>query len=96
MAHEEKDVHVLGVYPGLTRTTMIDDILGGKFKGIMFAEEMERFKRWEQEGTKGIEPPEWCATAVAKLALGEVKGGDSGEVKYYYELVPDGQVHAES
>lgn len=88
LAHEEKDIIVQGVYPKLTRTKMPQDIYEGKFKGIMADEEIELFKGWSEKGEDFVEPPEWCGQAVAKLVVGEVDGGKSGETLYYDVHVP--------
>lgn len=87
LAHEEPAIEVLGIYPGLTKTTMITGIMSGKYSGIMDDTEIQRFRDFDRDGD--VEPPEWCATAIAKLALKVEKGGKSGHTQYYYEHVPD-------
>ncbi|KAF2660928.1 NAD(P)-binding protein [Lophiostoma macrostomum CBS 122681] len=87
-AHEEPNVSVQGVYPKLTRTKMPEDVINGKYKGIMADHEIERFRIWNEIGDEMVEPPKWCGEAVAKLALGLFAGGKSGETLYYDEHVP--------
>ncbi len=87
LAWEERTLHVLGIYPGLTRSGMSPNLVQGKHAGVMYDEEVQKFQNWDKNG--GFEPPEWCATAAAKLALGLEAGGKSGTVAYYHELVPD-------
>ncbi|KAF2029670.1 NAD(P)-binding protein [Setomelanomma holmii] len=72
LAHEEPGISVQGVYPKLTRTSMIDGLVGDKalYDGIMAKHEIEKFKIWDRMGDEMVEPPEWCGEAVAKLALG--------------------------
>lgn len=88
LAHEEKGVTVQGVYPKLTRTGMVDGLVKGEFRGVMAAHEVERFRTWDKMGDEMVQPPEWCGEAVAKLALGLVEGGKSGETLNYDEHVP--------
>lgn len=88
LAHEETTLSVQGVYPKLTRTKMPEDIIAGKFKGIMADHEVERFRIWNGMGDELVEPPEWCGEAVAKLAVGLFIGGPSGKTLYYDEHVP--------
>jgi NAD(P)-dependent dehydrogenase (short-subunit alcohol dehydrogenase family) len=88
LAHEEPTLTVQGVYPKLTRTSMPEDIIAGKYKEIMAKHEVERFRIWNEMGDEMIEPPRWCGEAVAKLAVGLVEGGRSGETLYYDEHVP--------
>ncbi|KAH7088745.1 hypothetical protein FB567DRAFT_317342 [Paraphoma chrysanthemicola] len=90
LAHEEPGISVQGVYPKLTRTSMIDGLVGEDrlYEDVMAKHELERFKIWDRMGEEMVEPPEWCAEAVAKLGLGLFEGGKSGETKYYDEHVP--------
>jgi len=88
LAHEEPLLSVQGVYPKLTRTKMPQDVIAGKYRGVMADHEIERFSIWNQMGDEMVEPPEWCGEAVAKLALGLFEGGKSGETLYYDEHVP--------
>jgi hypothetical protein len=88
MAHEEPGISVQGVYPKLTRTPMPEDVVKGKFKGVMADHEVERFRIWGEMGDEMVEPPEWCGEAVGKLALGLWEGGKSGGTLYYDEHVP--------
>jgi NAD(P)-dependent dehydrogenase (short-subunit alcohol dehydrogenase family) len=90
LAHEEPILSVQGVYPRLTRTKMIDSLIGGRgrYDGVMADHELERFRVWEGMGDEMVEPPQWCGEAVAKLALGLFEGGKSGETLYYDEHVP--------
>ncbi|KAF2188404.1 NAD(P)-binding protein [Zopfia rhizophila CBS 207.26] len=88
LAHEEPMVCVQGVYPKLTRTKMPEDVIAGKYKGVMADHEIERFRGWNEIGDAIIEPPKLCGEAVAKLAVGLFKGGRSGEVLWYDEHVP--------
>ncbi|OAL54560.1 NAD(P)-binding protein [Pyrenochaeta sp. DS3sAY3a] len=88
LAHEEPLVSVQGVYPKLTRTKMPEDVIAGKYDGVMADHEVERFRIWDEMGDEMVEPPEWCGEAVAKLALGLFEGGKSGETLYYDEHVP--------
>lgn len=69
---------------------MPDDVIAGKYKGIMMDEEIERFVNWDREGS--IEPPEWCANAVARICTGVVDVSGSGECRYYYEYDLDFRV----
>ncbi|EAT83672.1 hypothetical protein SNOG_08504 [Parastagonospora nodorum SN15] len=71
-AHEESGISVQGVYPKLTNTKMPENVVKGKYRGIMADHEVERFKTWGKMGEEMIEPPEWCGEAVAKLVLGFV------------------------
>jgi len=87
LAWEERSLHVLGIYPGLTRSGMSPNLVEGKHAGVMYDEEIQKFQNWDK--TDGFEPPEWCATAAGKLALGLEAGGKSGTVAFYHELVPD-------
>ncbi|EXJ94379.1 hypothetical protein A1O1_02773 [Capronia coronata CBS 617.96] len=87
LAHEESDVKVHGVYPGLTKTTMPAEIIAGKFTGIMTDDEVQKFRNWDKLGE--IEPPEWCANAVAKLAARDIPVWTNGVCRYYYEYDPD-------
>lgn len=67
---------------------MPEDIIKGKFRGVMADHEIERFKVWDEMGDEMVEPPEWCGEAVAKLAVGLVEGGRSGETLAYDMHVP--------
>lgn len=94
LAHEEPTIKVLGVYPGLTRTAMPANVIAGEFKGTMYDFEIEKFRTMDTSGA--IEPPEWCANAVAQLTAGSAEGLPSGHVAYYHEHVPcckDGWPH---
>jgi hypothetical protein len=64
------------------------DVIAGRYKGIMAKEELEKFRAWSEKGDEIVEPPEWCGEAVAKLAIGQCKGGKSGEILYHDEHVP--------
>jgi NAD(P)-dependent dehydrogenase (short-subunit alcohol dehydrogenase family) len=88
LAHEEKLLTVQGVYPKLTRTKLPEDVIAGKYKGVMADHEIERFRVWSEMGGEVIEPPEWCGEAVAKLAIGLYEGGRSGDTLYYDVHVP--------
>ncbi|KAF2829045.1 NAD(P)-binding protein [Ophiobolus disseminans] len=88
LAHEEPGISVQGVYPRLTRTSMVEGLVQGTYRGVMADHEVERFKIWDNMGDETVEPPEWCGEAVAKLALGLFEGGKSGETLYYDEHVP--------
>lgn len=90
LGHEESDVKVLGVYPGLTRTTMIDDMVARKYAGIMKDDEIQKFVDWDRN--QGMEPPEWCANSVAKMSVGAVEVSTNGVCQYYYEYDPDFKV----
>jgi len=68
LAWEEQTLHVLGIYPGLARSGMSPNLVEGKHSGLMYEEEIKKFQNWDKND--GFEPPEWCATAAAKLALG--------------------------
>lgn len=89
LAHEEPLLTVQGVYPKLTRTKMSEDVIAGKFKGVMADHEIERFRNWNAIGDEMVEPPAWCGEAVAKLALGLFLGGKSGETLDYDVHVPE-------
>jgi len=67
---------------------MPEDVIAGKFKGIMADHEIERFRIWNEIGDEMVEPAAWCGEGVAKLALGLFIGGRSGEVLSYDEHVP--------
>lgn len=88
LAHEEPTLSVQGVYPKLTRTKMAEDLVQGKYKGVMADHEIERFRLWDEIGDAMVEPPEWCAEAVAKLAMGLFVGLRSGEAGDYDLHVP--------
>ena len=88
LAHEERGLSVQGVYPRLTRTRMPKDVIAGRYRGVMADHECERFREWSELGDAIVEPAAWCGVAVAKLAIGKVAGGRSGEVLYYDEHVP--------
>ncbi|KAK7188039.1 hypothetical protein DPSP01_011925 [Paraphaeosphaeria sporulosa] len=90
LAHEEPLLTVQGVYPKLTRTKMPEDIIAGKYKGVMADHEIEKFRVWNEIGDEMVEPPEWCGEAVGKLALGLYPGGKSGESLDYDIHVPVG------
>ena len=60
-------------------------IIAGEFEGTMYDFEMEKFRTMDTSGE--IEPPEWCANAVAQLAAGVAEGLPSGHVAYYHEHV---------
>lgn len=87
LGHEEDQVSVLGVYPGLTRTTMVTDLVAGKYSGKMTDAEVDDFKRRDREGE--VEPPEWTANVTAKLAAGAIEGKGQGRVLWYHELDGD-------
>lgn len=61
-------------------------VVDGEFKGTMYGFEIEKFHTMDVSGA--IEPPEWCANAVAQLAAGLAEGLPSGNVAYYHEHVP--------
>ena len=83
--HEEEQVDVVGVYPGLTRTPMVTYLVAGKFAGKMKDSEVENFKRMDREGE--VEPLEWSANVTAKLAVAAIETGPlSGQVKWYNEI----------
>ena len=88
LAHEEPLLTIQGVYPKLTRTKMPEDVIAGKYRGIMADHEIERFRVWNEIGDEMVEPPEWCGEAVGKLALGLYSGGKSGESLDYDVHVP--------
>jgi NAD(P)-dependent dehydrogenase (short-subunit alcohol dehydrogenase family) len=50
LAHEEPLLSVQGVYPKLTRTKMPEDVIKGKYRGVMADHEVERFRIWEEMG----------------------------------------------
>ena len=83
LAHEERDIRVYGVYPGLTNTAMGKVVLNGDFDRIMHPEEIQKFVDWERKGE--MDPPQWCATAVARLVVGEADLEVAGKVQYFYE-----------
>ena len=87
LGHEESDVKVVGVYPGLTRTTMVDGFVDGKYAGIMKDDEVRKFIDWHKNNE--IEPPEWCANAVAKMAARSILVEGTGQTRYYHEYDPD-------
>lgn len=86
LGHEEDDVGVFGVYPGLTRTPMVTDLVAGKFVGKMKDEEIADFKRRDREGE--VEPPEWSANVAAKLVASAIQAPESGSVRWYHEIDP--------
>lgn len=67
---------------------MPEDVVKGKYRGVMADHEVERFRVWDKMGDQMVEPPERCGEAVAKLVLGLYQGGKSGETLYYDEHVP--------
>ena len=83
LGHEEDQVRVLGIYPGLTRTPMVTDLVAGKYKNKMKDSEVEKFRTWDKDG--GVEPPEWTANVTAKLAAGALEGKGQGETHWYHE-----------
>lgn len=84
--HEQPEVRIYGVYPGLTRTRMVDDMIARKYKGIMKEEEMDKFVNWDRE--RSIDPPEWCASVLAKMSMGYCDLPTSGRSMYYHEYDP--------
>jgi NAD(P)-dependent dehydrogenase (short-subunit alcohol dehydrogenase family) len=88
LAHEEPTLHIQGVFPKLTRTKMAQDLVEGKYKGVMADHELERFRIWNEIGDEFVEPAAWCAEAVAKLAIGSFLGKESGWVGDYDVHVP--------
>lgn len=88
LAHEEPLISVQGVYPKLTRTKMPENVIAGAFRGVMADHEIEKFRVWDKMEDSMVEPPEWCGEAVAKLAVGLVEGGRSGETLSYDVHVP--------
>lgn len=54
LAHEEPLLSVQGVYPKLTRTKMPEDVIAGKYKGIMADHEIERFRIWNEMGDEMV------------------------------------------
>jgi hypothetical protein len=54
LAHEEPGISVQGVYPKLTRTKMPEDIITGKYRGVMADHEVERFSIWDEMGDEMI------------------------------------------
>ncbi|KAF1950150.1 NAD(P)-binding protein [Byssothecium circinans] len=89
LAHEEPLITVQGVYPKLTRTKMPEDVIAGRYRGVMADHEIERFRVWDSMGEEMVERPEKCGRAVARLAVGLVEGGRSGVALYYDEHVPE-------
>ncbi|KAF2709054.1 NAD(P)-binding protein, partial [Pleomassaria siparia CBS 279.74] len=88
LAHEERTLSVQGVFPKLTRTAMAKDLIEAKYKDVMADHEIERFRVWDAIGDAMVEPPEWCADAVAELATGRWAGLASGSVGNYDLHVP--------
>lgn len=78
LAHEERDIHVFGVLPLVTKSPMVDMLFAGKYDDIMLPEERQKFDIWQKEGK--IEPPEYIADAMVKAAMGQIKP-DSPEVE---------------
>lgn len=87
LGREEDEVKVYGIYPGLTRTTMVTDLVAGKYKGKMRDDEIQYFIQQDKEGD--IEPPEWTANTTAKLAVGAIKSKTHGKCVWYSELDPN-------
>ncbi|KAK6069719.1 short-chain dehydrogenase [Seiridium cupressi] len=83
---EEPEVKVLGIYPGLTRTPMVTDLIAGKFVGKMKDEDVKEFIRRDQEGE--VEPPKWTANVTAKLAAATIEIPAQGRVLWYNEIDP--------
>jgi NAD(P)-dependent dehydrogenase (short-subunit alcohol dehydrogenase family) len=54
LAHEEPTISVQGVYPKLTRTKMAEDVIKGRYRGVMANHEVERFRIWEDMGDEMI------------------------------------------
>jgi hypothetical protein len=54
LAHEESTVSVQGVYPKLTRTKMPEDVVKGRYRGVMANHEVERFRIWDEVGDEMI------------------------------------------
>lgn len=87
LGHEEDEVRIFGVYPGLSRTPMVTDLVSGRFRGKMKDDEIVEFQRRDRDGE--IEPPEWTANVFAKLAVSAVDAGNSGSVRWYHEIDPN-------
>jgi NAD(P)-dependent dehydrogenase (short-subunit alcohol dehydrogenase family) len=89
LAWEEQEnggcLSIFGVYPGLTKTPMSEGLLAGKFDNVMLPEEAQRYRDWLANGA--AEPPDYCADAVAQLAVG-VAEGLKGETASYSKHVP--------
>ena len=88
LAHEEKLLTVQGVYPRLTRTKLVENVLAGDYKYVMADHEIEGFRVRNEIGDEMVEPPEWCGGAVAKLAAGLYEGGPNGQTLHYDTHVP--------
>jgi NAD(P)-dependent dehydrogenase (short-subunit alcohol dehydrogenase family) len=54
LAHEESTISVQGVYPKLTRTKMPEDVINGRYRGVMANHEVERFRIWDEVGDEMI------------------------------------------
>jgi NAD(P)-dependent dehydrogenase (short-subunit alcohol dehydrogenase family) len=54
LAHEEPGIRVQGVYPKLTRTKMPEDVINGRYHGVMADHELERFRIWDNVGDEMI------------------------------------------
>jgi len=87
LAHEEDEIQVFGIYPELTRTPMVTDLVAGKFAGTMKDHEVEFFKRSDRDGQ--VEPPQWCANVTAKIAAHAIPGQEKGPVQCYHEWDPE-------
>jgi hypothetical protein len=64
---------------------MSEGLLAGKFDGVMLPQEAQRYRDWLAGGA--AEPPDYCADAVAQLAVGKVQGL-KGETASYSKHVP--------
>jgi NAD(P)-dependent dehydrogenase (short-subunit alcohol dehydrogenase family) len=84
LAHEERDIHTVGLYPGVTHTPMVDLILDGAYTDVMYPEETAWYtdmktNKWHRPG--GIELPELPARALVKIACGNIAGIESGDIR---------------
>jgi len=80
LAHEEPEIKVFGLLPGVTKSPMVDLIMNGTYDNVMLEEEKMKFINWEKEGV--FDEPEWPAKALVKGVLGETDV-KSGEVRYW-------------
>lgn len=74
---------MLGLYPLLTESPLVDLILGGAYDNVMLPEEIAKFHRMKALGRQkgGLEPAEWPASALVKMATGSALHIPTGQIR---------------
>ncbi len=80
LGHEEPEITVFGLLPGVTKSPMVDLIMNGTYDHVMLPEEKMKFINWEKDGV--FDEPEGPAKGMVKGVLGETDI-KSGEVRYW-------------